>query len=635
MKFVRWARPVSTNPISRQPAAVRTVLQNRYQLERKLGAGGMSTVYLARDLRFGETERHCAVKEMVNAATDSETRRLNLDNFTREANLLASITHPAIPKVYDFFSQDSKSFLVLEFIDGVDLEQYWARTREPQPPGDVVNWCLQVADVLAFLHEHEPPVIFRDVKPSNIMLTRLNQIVLIDFGIARLFQSGVRGTMIGTEGYAPPEQYRGVAEPRGDIYALGATMHHLLSGRDPRLEPPFTFVERPLKSANAAVSTQLEAVVMKALAYEPDDRPPSAREFARLLRAASGAGGDAPAAGASSSYAPGATRSAAVSGASDAKPVWKFACEDEIRSSPRIEGGVLYIGCYDHNLYALDAATGKFIWKYPTEAGISSTPLPTADAIYLGSEDQTLYALHPANGQVLWRMRTKGPIRSSPRLAGDAVIIGSDDGAVYAVSTKQQTLLWRFQAMASVRSSALVVGETVYIGCDDGNLYALQTRDGRQRWKYNAGRFVISSPAHADGLVFFGAGDQAVHAVDGRSGWSIWRVRTEGAVVSSPAILDDKVYIGSADGNVYALDTHSGRQQWKATVGGQIASSPAVTADSVYFGSEDGRVHALERRTGRPRWVHRTGGMVMSSPVVSDGRVYIASADHFVYALPA
>src|SRR5207302_6138618 len=228
-------------------------------------------------------ERWCAVKEMVNSAQEVQTRRLNQENFQREANILASLNHPAIPKVFDFFSQESRSYLVMEFVEGTDLEEVWTRTRAPLSPNDVLNWALQICDVLEYLHGQSPPVIFRDVKPSNVMLTGQERVMLIDFGIAKIFRSGTRGTMIGTEGYAPPEQYRGIAEPTGDVYALGATMHHLLTGKDPRLEPPFTFQERPVRLFNADVTDALAAVIERALRYDAAERFESTRELSRAL----------------------------------------------------------------------------------------------------------------------------------------------------------------------------------------------------------------------------------------------------------------------------------------------------------------------------------------------------------------
>ncbi len=627
-------------PLNFRAGTTKIVLQGRYEVTNKLGAGGMSTVYKARDMRFGGVERWCAIKEMLNNANDPATRRANLEAFEREANILASLSHPAIPKVYDFFSQDNRSYLVLEFIEGHDLEELWMRVKGPLPPKDVVNWALQVCDVLTYLHDQQPPVVFRDIKPSNVMLTTKHQrIVLIDFGIAKVFQSGAKGTMIGTEGYAPPEQYRGVAEPRGDLYALGATMHHLLSGMDPRLEAPFTFHERALRARNADVSQPLEDAIKKALLYEADQRYASAREMSQaLVRAMGGsgtlAGSAAPTAGVTPTRPVEAAATAPVS-IQTIRPIWQFKCEDEVRSSPRILDNLIYFGCYDHNLYALDIRNGKFVWKYPTEGGISSTPFVTADMLYIGSEDHSLYALDPKSGNLRWQARTKGPVRSSPRAASDLVIVGSDDGGVHAFWSASGTPVWRFATLQSVRSSPLIANETVIIGADEGLVYGIQVRDGRQRWKYNAGRFVISTPAYDDGLAIVGSGDAAVHAIDARSGWPIWRVRTGGPIVSSPCIVEGIVYIGSSDGNLYALDVRSGRTIWKSDAGCQIVSSPAVVNRVVSFGSQDGRLHALDARTGKSLWTYQTGGMITSSPLVHQGRVYIGSTDHCLYALPA
>src|SRR5207247_2050047 len=153
---------------------------------------------------------------------------------------------------------------------------------------DVVNWAIQICDVMEYLHGHQPqPIIFRDLKPSNIIVDATGKVTLIDFGIAKVFQSDKRGTMIGTEGYAPPEQYRGLAEPRGDIYALGATMHHLLTNSDPRTQTPFTFNERPIRKFNPRASEYIESVILRAVEYDIDSRWPNAQAF-RLALSQSG-----------------------------------------------------------------------------------------------------------------------------------------------------------------------------------------------------------------------------------------------------------------------------------------------------------------------------------------------------------
>src|SRR5512140_213021 len=236
-----------------------TNLMNRYLIQEVIGVGGMGSVYRARDLHFPNVVKLVAVKEMINQAPDPLVRETVVQNFEREANILATLSHPSIPRIYDYFMLDNRSYLVLEFVNGNDLEVVLSQTDGFMPEEQILDWALQLCDVLNFLHTHKPdPIVFRDMKPSNVMVNQHNHIVLVDFGIAKPFQTGQKGTMIGTEGYSPPEQYRGEASTSADIYALGATLHHILSRRDPRLEPPFSFPERPLRKINPSVSVELE-----------------------------------------------------------------------------------------------------------------------------------------------------------------------------------------------------------------------------------------------------------------------------------------------------------------------------------------------------------------------------------------
>lgn len=177
----------------------------------------MSTVYQARDLRFPGVERLCAIKEMYNAVEQPPLRQMRLATFRREASFLATLTHPLIPRIYDFFDLSGTIYLVLELVHGQDLEALLAAHGAPFAQETVISWGLQLADVLSYLHRQTPEaIIFRDLKPSNIMLRPDDSVALVDFGIARNFVASQKGTMIGTEGYAPPEQYRGIADTRGD-----------------------------------------------------------------------------------------------------------------------------------------------------------------------------------------------------------------------------------------------------------------------------------------------------------------------------------------------------------------------------------------------------------------------------------
>jgi len=625
------------------------ILQDRYEIITVLGLGGMGAVYQARDLRFTGVARLCALKEMTCTTPDPQVRRLAIQNFEREANILASLNHPAIPKIYDYFSEGIRSYLALEYIDGEDLEALMGDTEQMLPQEQVVDWAVQICDVLSYLHSQDPPIVFRDMKPSNIMLRPPNHIVLVDFGIARVFEAGQKGTMIGTEGYSPPEQYRGTANPQGDIYALGATLHHLITRRDPRLEPPFTFHEEPPRLLNPAISADLEAVIMKALEYEPERRFASAKEMKDALVQCMGGDSKGRTAFQTSIPHPSAVQrktsdeetaevrtAIAPQGRSDTGvlPIWEFKCEDEVRSSPVAADGVVYVGAYDNNLYALDAKTGKFLWKYPTEGGIAATPFVWNDRVLIGSEDRLLYAISSRTGRILWTCPTEGRIRSSARVEFEHAFFGSDDYRLYAVNAHSGRVVWKFEALGPIRSTPIVGDEIVYVGSEDNHLYAIDLQSGSQKWKFRANRGITSSPILHNGLVIFGSSDWNVYALDERSGWIVWRTRTNQAVVSSPRVVDDVLFIGSADGCLYALDATSGRQIWKFDAESQIVSNPAVTENAAYFGTIGGDVISVNIKSGKERWRFTTQGKVASSPFIYEGALYVGSTDHNVYALP-
>ena len=601
-----------------------SLLQDRYRILGVLGSGGMSTVYKAQDLRFPRVARLCAIKEMSNTILDPRLRQQALSNFEREASLLATLNHPAIPQVYDYFTEGEHSYLVMEFISGKDLETLLEEMEGFPTEEEVVQWALQICDVLTYLHNHKPhPIIFRDMKPSNIMLDDQGRIRLVDFGIAKVFQTGQRGTMVGTEGYAPPEQYRGIASPQGDIYALGATLHHLLTKQDPRLEPPFSFHERPIQTVNPLVSDELVAIVNRALEYDAGRRFRSVEEMRRALLRLPTARGVAPGVAVS--------KTAPVRGP---KPLWEFACEDEVRSSPTVVNGMLYVGAYDNNLYALNAEKGTFVWKYPTEGGVGSSPCVFEGLVYFGSKDHSLYAVDAQTGRLMWTFPTKGPIFSSPRVQFGYVFFGSDDRHLYVVHARNGRRGWIFEAEAPIRSSPAVGKDAVYFGDEGGSLYAV-TVEGRLRWRFRARRGLTSSP-HIEGeLLYVGSKDWYVYALELETGWAVWRYRTEGPVVSSPTAAESAIFIGSADGKVYALNGENGQVIWRYETEGQVTSSPAFSDGVVYIGSTDGSVYAIDAQTGRLRWRFKTEGPVVSTPCVVGGVVYVGSCDHRVYALPA
>ena len=262
-----------------------TVLSGRYIILRKVGGGGMGAVYQAADQRIAG--KLWAIKEMSDAAlTNPLDKQQAVEAFRREAQLLATLDHGNLPKVSDFFTEAGKHYLVMDFIQGQTLEQLLGQTTDFLPEKQVVDWALQLCDVLTYLHTRQPPIIFRDLKPSNIMLDADGRIKLIDFGIARTFQPGKsRDTQaMGTPGYAAPEQYgTGQSDPRSDINALGVTLHRLLTRYDPTLTP---FVLPPARNINPAVSPGVAAAIERATQPDANARFPT---MAQMKAALSGA----------------------------------------------------------------------------------------------------------------------------------------------------------------------------------------------------------------------------------------------------------------------------------------------------------------------------------------------------------
>ena len=604
-----------------------TTLQDRYLIQGVLGIGGMGAVYRARDLHFPNVVKLVAVKEMINQARDPLVRKTIIRNFEREANLLATLDHRAIPRIYDYFTLAQRSYLVLEHVSGKDLEALIADTADFISEDRVLAWALELCDVLNYLHNHKPePIIFRDMKPSNIMITPQDHVVLVDFGIARTFQTGQKGTMIGTEGYSPPEQYRGDATPLADIYALGATFHHTLTRRDPRLEPPFSFAERPIRGINPNVSIEIEEAITKALQYNPEERFQSALEMKEALLSVAHKTGLLP------------NHTLSIDGQSgspdSAKPIWSFECEDELRGSPTFHEGVIYLGSYDNNVYAIRAESGKFMWKFATEGGIVSKPAIFENHIYFGSEDNRLYAVSLGNHKATWSYFTYAPIRSSPLIAEGHIFIGSDDASLHAVNALSGRRAWSVEAGAPVRSTPVVYNDTVYFGSESGDFFCVDFT-GRIKWRFKARRAVTGSPIINNGVVYFGSVDGTLYAMDAKTGWAIWRFRLNKPTISTPALVDRYIFTGAIDGCIYCIDINNAKEIWRFQTEHQVTGSPMIYKDSIYCGSVDGRLYCLEYRTGRLRWKFQTQGPITSTPVAHNDTVYITSADHNLYALMA
>ncbi len=259
-----------------------TVLKDKYKITRLVGGGGMAWVYQVERL----SDRSIwALKELRPQSDDPEEQALALRLFQQEAIILSDLDHPNLPKVIDFFEEGSDSFLVMEFIWGQSLEKRLKAANAPLLESEVLRWAIQVCDVLDYLHNQDPPIIFRDLKPSNVMVTNEGIIKLIDFGIARTYKVGKKRDTVamGSENYAAPEQWgKEQTDARSDIYALGATIYHLLANMPPTPaflpSPPL-----PLRTYNAALPEGTLEVVEKAMERDREKRYRSAQEMRQAI----------------------------------------------------------------------------------------------------------------------------------------------------------------------------------------------------------------------------------------------------------------------------------------------------------------------------------------------------------------
>ena len=267
-----------------------TILQSRYRIIQSLGQGGMGAVYEAIDLRLGHT---VALKQTL---TNDEAQ---WKQFEREARLMAWLNHPALPRVSDYFTEGHRAFFVMQYVEGRDLAEIIAQQPGPLPRPAVIAWADQLLDALIYLHTHERQIIHRDIKPHNLKVTSDGQIILLDFGLAKTQTTDPSGSLSCTSvfgytpRYAPLEQIQDLGtSPQSDIYALGATLYHLLTG----VKPPDALARAtalvsarpnpltPANEVNEAVGADLAAILTRAMAQNPAERYATAAEFREALR---------------------------------------------------------------------------------------------------------------------------------------------------------------------------------------------------------------------------------------------------------------------------------------------------------------------------------------------------------------
>lgn len=246
---------------------VGSVVDGKYEILKQIGKGGMSVVYLAMDQHLN---KQWAVKEIKKQGNGKKDEVI-VNSLLAEANLMKKLDHPALPRIVDIIDNGTTIYVVMDYIEGESLDKVLLEYGS-QPEELVLEWAKQLCDALSYLHSQKPPIIYRDMKPANIMLKPEGNLKVIDFGIAREYKEKnlADTTVLGTNGYAPPEQHGSrQTDERSDIFALGMTLHHLLTGVDPR---PADYIYAPIRQWNPELSEGMEAIINKCTALDPEDR---------------------------------------------------------------------------------------------------------------------------------------------------------------------------------------------------------------------------------------------------------------------------------------------------------------------------------------------------------------------------
>lgn len=598
-----------------------------YKLIKELGRGTFGSVYLSRHMLLDK--RPLVAVKVLHANLRSQAE---YDLFFREARLLDKLTHPHILPVLDAGQYEGYPFFVVAYAPGGSLrDRLVQQNGVPIALEEALPWLDQIGRALQFAHDHN--IVHRDLKPENILFNARGEAMLADFSIATEMPHTRNAYQMGTPPYMAPEQFLGTLSKRSDQYALACIAYELLTGQRPFPGTDFYAVgymhvheqPLPLTQINPRIPESVERVVLKALSKRREDRFSDLHAFIHALKVASGTQSKAPV------MVP--RQPLTSQNVSRLSLAWSTKTGGRICATPVVTESAVYVGSYDHFLYAFDPVWGKPYWSVKTGDFIASAPVVVEDTIYVGSADHHLYALDATNGSLRWTYKTKGYITSSPIFSSGLIYVSSWDYHLYALDVGTGQQRWVAHAGNALSSSAVIMNGIVYVGARDDKLYAFDAATGIPRWTFTTKGIITSSPAAANGIVYAGSWDCCLYALDALTGKLLWSVATQGSISSSPVVVNGIVYVGSDDHVLYAFNAANGKKLWSVVTGGAISACPVVTEHGIIFvGAGDGKLYALDANNGHVLWLGVVGAPINSTPTVVDDMVYVGADNGKLYA---
>ncbi|PYE53387.1 serine/threonine-protein kinase [Deinococcus yavapaiensis] len=626
-----------------QTTNAKALLAGRYELGGLIGEGGSARVYRARDTVLG---RDVAVKLLRDRVSDSDRHR-----FEREIRTLARISHPGIVAIHDLgHDADGRLFFAMQLLLGGPLSVLGPLDDTPETLARFFDAAILVARTLDFVHALG--VVHRDLTPHNILLGEDGVPRVMDFGLVYVSE-GTRdltraGYTLGTPHYMAPEQAKGGAVgPHSDLYALGAVLYRVATGRPPfdgENDSGILFqhvyeAPPPPQDVNPAVPDTVARVLLRLLHKTPARRPERGEEVARLLELAR----DEEARDVSSGhFRGGRTRTGAHRGGpSDPRGVterWSLQLGGDVTWPSAVTGSrsLVAVGTRKGKLCLVDHAGRRFA-ELPAADEVTAPVTLLRDSVVYGAWDGTLREVETRSGLERWRHRTRAEITGAPTPWNGLYLVTSRDGHLHCVSADKGELRWAYRGGAPIAASPVLWAGAAFVADEEGWVHAVDATLGAPLWKVQLSTthatpaLASLGPREAALIVPTWKGEtHALHLVlqGGRPALApeplLWTYDLEDEVWASAAVANGRVYLATWSGTLHALSLRDADELWSRKLAGRVTASPVLAEGAVYVASEAGDVLALDARTGDVLWRADCPEGVQATPLVMDGTLYVA-----------
>jgi serine/threonine-protein kinase len=586
----------------------------------------------------------------------------------REAISAARLRHPNIALLYEFGQADETTFLAMEYVPGQSLRQLLA--AGPLPTERALSILSQIGQALDYAHAMG--IVHRDVKPSNILVGPRDHAVLIDFGLAEMAESSLLtadGAVLGTPHYMAPEQADGRgAAARSDQYALAAVAYEMLTGVPPfhgrgATAVVYAHVHEPPTPPNErrpALPSAVNAVLLRALSKNPDERYPSLEAFVDDLRAALAAPvvlhrprGRRPwliglAGGATLLAAlallllrsePGAGQQPARASVAPRtgvplprQVVWSQGFRPAGAAAPAFEGETLVVDTLDGAVVALRADTGEVRWRRTRGGGretVFGAPNVGLGIVFAGSIDEEVYGFSLESGGLIWHTAVQGSVQQAPALDRDRLIVTTDKGYIYVLQAGSGQVIWGRPLAAGLQRPTASGGQ-IFVGA--GRLItALDASSGTTTWEFEAASAITTQPVMSGPVVIVGTERGQLYALRAADGQVLWRARLNGALSAAPAVSPGAIFVVDRAGGLTALTFDGKRVLWQFNAGAAINATPLLADGKLLFGASNGVMFAVDAENGHLLARTQLSGSIDAAPALGAGLIFVR-ADQ-VYAL--